>query len=216
MKSIFLLSFILSVFVACSSKSNKAQYTTTSSTESSEKRGSISSDKTRSESHKNTSDEWQWEDCVRGEPEPICKKSSFKNHSFRVDSTSSSTHIGHEKATLKNGDILEITNAGCEYYVLEFKFTTSRFAGDTTDFVYWCDAAIQLMKSIQENIEVSFTLEDSYPVLEKFFLESESPELGEQKQFNDSEIGNYISLDRIEQLSKKKYAVTIRYAAGPL
>ncbi len=186
------------------------------STDPTEQKGSASSGNQKSKVKRDTSGEWQWEDCVRSEPEAICKKGAFKSHSFRVDSTTTSTHVGHEKATLKNGDILEITNAGCEYYVLEFTFTTTRFKGDTTDLVYWCDAAVQLMKSIEKNVDAPVMIDKSYAVLEKFYLESESPELGVQHPINDSEIGTYVSLDRIEKISKTKYAVTVRYAVGPL
>jgi len=216
MKTIFLLSLIFGIFTSCSSNTKKERESESASVRSTEKNGSASSSKKSAKPKKDTSGEWEWKDCVRSEPEAVCKKGKFKNHSFRVDSTTSSVHIGYEKATLKNGDLLEITNAGCEYYVLEFQFTTTRFNGDTTDLVYWCDVAIQLMKSIEKDVDAPVMIEESYAILEKFYLESESPELGVQHPINDSEIGTYVSLERIEKISKSKYAITVRYAVGPL
>jgi hypothetical protein len=214
-----LASFILFIplFISCSSGNSKENMKTDEKPSSeTNTRGNVSSDTRHKHPIKNNADSCKWEDCVRGEPEAICHKNAFKNHSFRVDSTTSAVHIGHEKATLKNGDVLEIQNAGCEYYVLEFTFTTSRFKADTTDLVYWCDAAIQLMKSIEKNVDAPVMIADSYAVLEKYYLESEAPELGVQQPVNDSEIGTYVSIERIEKLSRSKYAITVRYAVGPL
>jgi hypothetical protein len=72
------------------------------------------------------------------------------------------------------------------------------------------------MKSIEKNVEAPVMIADSYAVLEKYYLESEAPELGVQQPVNDSEIGTYVSIERIEKLSRSKYAITVRYAVGPL
>jgi hypothetical protein len=57
--------------------------------------------------------------CVRGKAEPIFKKDKFPNSRFELNKDGLT---GTEMTDLKDGDKLIITNGGCEYYVLAFRF----------------------------------------------------------------------------------------------
>src|ERR1051326_6096260 len=66
-------------------------------------------------------------DCVRGTPEPVVKKNIFPKTTFQLQADGLTAY---ETVDFDNGDKLIITNAGCEYYVLTFRFETARFKNE--------------------------------------------------------------------------------------
>ena len=88
-------------------------------------------------------------ECIRAQAMPMVIKSVYPNTTFELLSDSVT---GIEKINFSNGDKLIIENGGCEYFVLTFKFETSRFQSDTSDAVYWFSKSIVLMKEILPGI----------------------------------------------------------------
>lgn len=78
-------------------------------------------------------------DCPRGAAEPLVKKNTFKDAHFALQPDGIT---GIETFSLPEGDKVKIKNFGCEYYILSFELTTSRFAADTTDLQYWANAVL--------------------------------------------------------------------------
>ncbi|WP_309731742.1 hypothetical protein, partial [Chamaesiphon sp. OTE_75_metabat_556] len=74
--------------------------------------------------------------CVRSTPTPIVKKSVFPNTSFVLKKTNNRGLIiseGIETVKLNNGDRLTITNSGCEFLTLNFRFETNRRSKNSQD-----------------------------------------------------------------------------------
>lgn len=182
----------------------------------SQNEGSVKPDQRKSTAKKDVSNEWKWEDCVRSIPEPVCKKNAFKNHSFRLDSTSGPTYIGNEQFTTKYGDVIRIKNCGCEYYTLQFEILTRRFSGEPNDLVYWNDVLIQILKTFDKNLEGGITISDGYDVLREYYNNAESPALGVQQTYGESEIGHFVTFDKIVMMEKTKYELGVTFSVGPL
>lgn len=151
-------------------------------------------------------------DCVRGVAEPILKKSIYPNSIFKLNADSI-TAI--ETVNLKNGDKLIIENSGCEYYVLAFRFETSRYQGDTTNILFWLDKGHKLLSEVEPGINSSLVT-DGIVGLKSFLDTKKSLALGEDIIFNDDEIRFFGLLRRIEKITDKKYGIEIIFAVGPL
>lgn len=150
--------------------------------------------------------------CVRGQAEPIVRKSVYPNAVFKLNSDN---HSGTEVVNFENGDKLTIENGGCEYYVLAFRFETSRFQADTTDILFWLDKGITLMSEVEDGID-SYYVTQGIKGLKDFLKTSNNLTLGEEIVFNDSDIRDFASVDRIQKITDKKYAIEISFATGPL
>lgn len=150
--------------------------------------------------------------CVRGQAEPIVKKSVYPNAVFKLNIDN---HSGTETVDFDNGDKLIIEHGGCEYYVLAFRFETTRFQADTTDILFWLDKGIKLMSEVENGID-SYHVTQGVKALKDFLKTSNNLTLGEEIVFNDSEIRDFASVDRIQKITDKKYAIEISFATGPL
>nr|WP_294794704.1 hypothetical protein [uncultured Mucilaginibacter sp.] len=151
------------------------------------------------------------DDCPRGAPEPILNKRAYPNRTFRI-----ARNVGYENITLKNGDKLKIQNKGCEYFTLEFRFETSKFSAANTDLKYWGKCSVDLLNGIRKNADVPFDIIKGLNSLSVYYLKSKKPTLGRELDFGEGEIRNFVTLDRIEKLSGKLYAVTVSFSVGPL
>ena len=89
-------------------------------------------------------------DCTRGAAVPIIKKTIYPHSTFVLQPDSIT---GIEKVTFDNRDKLTIKNWGCEYFVLTFRFETSRFQQDTSNLDFWFKSAGALMKGILDELE---------------------------------------------------------------
>ena len=150
--------------------------------------------------------------CIRGQAEPIVRKSVYPNAVFKLNNDN---HSGTETVDFENGDRLIIENGGCEYYVLAFRFETSRFQADTTDILFWLDKGIKLMTEVEKGID-SYHVTQGIKGLKDFLKTSKDLTLGEEVVFDDSEIRDFASVDRIQKITDKRYAIEISFATGPL
>lgn len=153
-------------------------------------------------------------ECVRGQAEPVIIKTVFPNTKFILQSDSL-TAI--ETVEFENGDKLIIRNWGCEYYVLTFRFETSRYIADTTAMKYWYVAACKIMKDIKHGIDAPIDIENGLLALNKHISGNVFDlKLQTEIDFGGSEIREFVSLDRIEKLENNRFALTITFATGPL
>lgn len=152
-------------------------------------------------------------DCVRGKADPIVKKSVFPNSVFKLNADSL-TAI--EKIDLKSGDKVIIENTGCEYYVLSFRIETSKYQADTTDIPFWYNKAYLLVTEISKGIDSPIQIEKGLEYLKSYIDKNQKLELGEEIEFGGNDIRDFLSVNRIQKLTDKKFAIEISFATGPL
>ena len=165
---------------------------------------------------KSNNNEVTTSECTRGKAEPVVKKSVFPNSSFQLQSDSMT---GIETVDLGSDERLIIKNWGCEYYCLSFRFETSRFHSDTSDLKFWFEKAIVLIGELKNGVEAPVGI-----VVEamKKYYNSHAPggnknlKLSDEIDCNDNEIREFVTLDRVEEMSNNRYAVEITYSVGPL
>lgn len=156
--------------------------------------------------------------CPRGRAEPIIKKERYPNTTFTLQSDSL-TAI--ETIVFDNGDELIIRNWGCDYYVLTFRFITSKYKNDTANLPYWYKSAGRLITEVLAGIDTPMDIKRGLVFLESYYLRDQKNDfknvkIGEEIDFDESEIRSYVTLERIEKLSENQFAVTVSYATGPL
>jgi hypothetical protein len=157
-------------------------------------------------------------DCIRGKAEPVILKEEYPNTTFILQPDSLSAI---ETVTFDNGDKLIIRNWGCEYYVLTFRFETTKFQQDITNLEYWFKAAKTLMTNMLSGLDEPFHFKRGLVFLDSYILRDQKNKfknlkLGDEIEYNESKIRSYVTVDKIEKLTDKKYAVTISFATGPL
>jgi hypothetical protein len=149
--------------------------------------------------------------CTTGQAEPVLRESVYPNAVFTIKDD---THSGVESTMLKNGDKLIIHHTGCEYYILSFRFETSRFAGDTTDIPFWLGKTYELLSETKDGIDSEFVgqcLDD----LSAHIRSGGKVAVGEEIVFHDEDIRNYATFDRVQKIDDKTYAVEISFLSGP-
>ena len=151
--------------------------------------------------------------CIRGQAESVVKKEVYPNASFKLNDDHLS---GTETIELKDGDKLVIKNWGCEYFVLTFRFETNRFRADTTDIKYWMDKAIILMDEIKIGLNAPLHISDGTASTRAFLKSNKDYQLGDEIVSKEGEIRDFVTLDRIQKLGDKRFAIEISYATGPL
>lgn len=161
------------------------------------------------------SDDFDYADCIRGQAESVTKKAIYPNATFKLNSDN---HTGVETVDLKNGERLIIKNWGCEYFVLTFRIETERFQADTTNTIYWLDKAVILMKEIEDGIDAPLNIQGGIEAIPIHLasMGSRTYELGEEIVFKDDIIRDFVTLDRVQKISDKRFAVEISFATGPL
>ena len=86
------------------------------------------------------------------------KKDEFLDARFALQPDG---RTGIETLTLTDGDKVTLTQSGCEYFILKFKFETSRFAADTTNVPYWGNAALSFMRKIEKGLDVPLDVDSN-------------------------------------------------------
>lgn len=157
-------------------------------------------------------------ECTRGKAEPIIDREVFPNTSFNLQSDGIS---GIESVNYGDGERLIIHNWGCEYYVLTFRFETTKFYHDTTDLAYWYRSAWRLTTNMLAGIDAPINIKRALVYLDSYILKKSRQnfklaKLGEEIEFDGSELRQFITVDRIEKLTENKYAVIISFTRGPL
>jgi hypothetical protein len=158
------------------------------------------------------------DDCVRGQAEPIIKKSVFPKAKFILQSDSL-TAI--ETLDFDNGDKLIIKNWGCEYYTLTFRFETSRFKDDTSNIPYWYKKSVLLVSELNKGIDAPIDIKKGIgKLINHIDLDMlnnyANLKLGQEIDFGGDEIRDFVTVEQIEKLTDKKFAITISFATGPL
>jgi hypothetical protein len=150
--------------------------------------------------------------CIRGQAVPILKKDKYPNSSFKINEDGLS---GTETTDLSEGDKLIIINGGCEYYVLIFRFETSRFQGDTTDINYWSSKIVDLMNGISDGVDAPINLKKGTMTLSEYIKRNQIKIL-EDITFEPGEIRTYLNVNRIQKIDNRRYGLEISYIVGPL
>lgn len=161
----------------------------------------------------NTIDDFDYSDCIRGRAESVINKSVYPTAIFKLNSDN---HTGTETVDLENGEKLTISNWGCEYFVLTFRFETERFQADTTDTKYWIDKAVRLMREIENGLDSPLDIEGGTTATEKFLKENNDYKLGEEIVYDDDFIRDFVTINRIQKIGDKRFGIEISYATGPL
>ncbi len=117
------------------------------------------------------SNETQTSDCTRSTPARIVKKAVFPQTTF---SLSRDKRTGTETVKFPNGDKLTITNAGCDYYYLSFRFETGRFSARPSDTRYWFKQAVELIKQTEKGIDAPVQMSDVFKALNKHIKTNKS------------------------------------------
>jgi hypothetical protein len=152
-------------------------------------------------------------DCIRGQATPVIKNTFYPNSIFNLNKDNLT---GIETVRFANGDKLTINNWGCEYFVLTFKFETTRFHADTTDIIYWIDKAVILMTELEDALDAPLDTSGGTLATKNFIKGNKDYELGQEIVYDTAVIRDFVTIDRIHQLGEKKYSIEISYATGPL
>ena len=159
-------------------------------------------------------------ECVRGQAEPIIKKNVFLNSTFSLQPDKLSAY---ETVTFENNDKLIIHNWGCEYYVLTFRFETSRFQEDEKNLQFWYQKVHLLMTEVMKGLDTPFVTNKELAILKAFIEEKnktnpDSFKLEEEIncEVGDSDMRSFITFDKIEKLTENKFAIEITFSIGPL
>lgn len=155
------------------------------------------------------------EQCIRGQAESIIKKTIYPHSTFKLNKDN---HSGTETVDLENGERLIIKHWGCEYYILTFRIEMERFQADTTNTVYWLNKAAILMNEIQDGIDAPLNLQGGIEAIPIHLasIDGRNYELGEEIIFHDDVIRDFVTLDRVQKINDKRFAIEISFATGPL
>ncbi len=200
------------LLVGCETKKTSGQNEITSDTTNTD--DTTVNNSTASDSIK-TGDDFDNSECIRGQAESVTKKTIYPNAIFKINSDN---HTGIETVDLKNGERLIINNWGCEYFVLTFRIETERFQADTTNTIYWLDKAVILMREIENGIDAPLNIQGGIEAIPIHMasMDSRTYELGEAIVFKDDIIRDFVTLDRIQRINDKRFALEISFATGPL
>lgn len=152
-------------------------------------------------------------ECIRGAAEPIVNRDVYPNALFKINDDSLT---GIETIDFENGEKLKINNWGCEYFVLTFTFETNRFQGDTTDAKFWLDKAIVLMKEVEHGLDSPLDIKGGVIATSKFLQDSAKYNFMDEIVYDDSEIRDFVRLDRVHKIDNNRYAIQVTFAKGPL
>ncbi|MCR9153565.1 MAG: hypothetical protein NXI09_05605 [Bacteroidetes bacterium] len=151
-------------------------------------------------------------DCIRGEPEPSLDSVVFPNSHFQlIDKT---TAI--EMVVLDNGDRIAVRHEGCEYFVQTYRFESSRFQADITDILFWHKITVKLLSELEQANISPIDIKAGLSALANYMDVNTEINLEEEIEFGESEIRQFVSLDKIEQLDKDRFAIEVIFAIGPL
>jgi hypothetical protein len=157
-------------------------------------------------------------DCIRGVAEPIINKTLFRNTVFQLQSDSLT---GIEKVTFDNGDKLIIKNWGCEYYVLTFRFESSRFQSDTLNHEFWFRKTALLMSEILKGLNAPIDVTNGVKFLVSYIDKDKNNnyknlKFGDEIDFGGNDIRSFVTVDKVIKLTDKKFAIEISFSQGPL
>lgn len=163
--------------------------------------------------------------CTRGIAVPVLKRSVFPNVKAKM---SADERTSVETARTGRGDLLTVRNWGCEYYVLTFRFETSRYRHDLGDLRYWFRQAANEMAFILPGVEAPIDIKKGIAKLRAYTNSSGKGDLrriklgrtlmfgGDERDPNGDDIPQTVSIDSLRMLKKNRYVFEVTFAAGPL
>lgn len=155
--------------------------------------------------------------CARGFPTPIIDKVQHPEASFKMRKDSA---MAWETVVFRNEDRLIIKHWGCKYFMLTYRFETDRFQGDVKDTKYWYGKAALLLQEASEamSLQAGSTnlIVNSINALNRYTSNTNKPLLREEIEFGHGAVRNYVVLDRVQRLKKKRFSVEVTMAIGPL
>jgi len=213
MKNRILIILLNIILVSCNSTQTKQQ--------DKEKKGisdSITNQQTQSVEETRPAENNRQDDCARGQATPIVKKEIYPNTTFVLQPDSISAV---ETITFENNDNLIIYNRGCEYYVLTFLFQTSRFQEDIDNLQFWYSKAILLLSDTKKGLDTPFDLDKGIENIGKYVDNASKDndkilKPGVQIDFGEDEIRSFVTIDKVEKITDKKYAIELSFSIGPL
>lgn len=155
--------------------------------------------------------------CVRGQAEPIVKKSVYPNSQFQLQADSLT---GIEIIDFSNGDKLTIRNWGCESYVLTFRFEISRFSNTKNKLGFWAEKVVILMKEVENGINAPIEIKKGIKSLEKHLMNSKKNnykdlKLEEEIDFGDmNSLRDFVRIDKVERLTDGKICLEVSFIAS--
>jgi hypothetical protein len=158
-------------------------------------------------------------DCARPIPTPLVKKSVFPNTRFvlnKLKQNGLAIPEGIETIRLKNGDQLEITQSGCEFVSINFRFQTSSLSGKRTDAKYLYQQSARLMRQILPGVRSPIFLQRGILALEKAATQKIPPAIDKELDYGNPDIRSVVKLATVQQLTNKKRVVEILFYYGPL
>lgn len=161
---------------------------------------------------------WQGEDCTRGAAEPVVRKKVFPKTTFRL---LPDKHSGLETVALPSGDRLLIRHEGCEYYMLTFRFETTRFRQSPTDLELWFRNAAQLLTEAAPGLDAPVNIPAGLRALRAYINghkqgSTQPVALGEEIGYGTESLPSFVVVEKVEKLAGAKTAVEVSFAVGPL
>jgi hypothetical protein len=157
-------------------------------------------------------EDFDYANCARGPAESVLKKDVYPDAVFKRNPDN---HTGTETLDLAGGERLIIRNWGCEYFILTFRFETERFQADTTDINFWLDKAVILMNEIERGLNTPLDIHGGTVATANHAKAVKPYRLGEEIVYDDGDVRDYVTFDRIQKMSDRRFAVEISYAKGP-
>lgn len=151
-------------------------------------------------------------DCPRGTPERIVKASVEPQPTFEFDKAH---NVAIETLAFGNGERLVVKNGGCEYFVVSFRFETNRFKADTTDMLYWLDKSATLVSEITEAIDAPLDFNDGVEMIRRMNGPEVKYSPGQEIIYAEGEVRKFATLDRVQQIDPRRFAVEVTFTAGP-
>ncbi|MCX6181869.1 MAG: hypothetical protein NT150_08075 [Bacteroidetes bacterium] len=126
-----------------------------------------------------------------------------------------------ETIDFDNGDKLIIKNLGCEYYILTFRFETSRFQDDTNNIQYWYKKTVLLVSELYKGLDAPIDIKKGVDKLithidEDMLNNYANLKFGQEIDYGGDEIRDFLTIDKVEKLTDKKFAITISFSTGAL
>jgi hypothetical protein len=150
--------------------------------------------------------------CIRGKAGPVVRKTVYSKSTFKLNEDN---RTATESIEFSEEEKLVIHNWGCEYYALTFRFETERFHADTTDINFWIDKGLLLMKEIRNGVDTPLDIPGGEVALQNYLTKNEY-KLGDRIDYGNETISNTVTIDRIQKINDKKFAIELTYSIGPL
>ncbi|MBO9618977.1 MAG: hypothetical protein J7539_08080 [Niabella sp.] len=157
-------------------------------------------------------------DCARGIPAPIVKKKVFPKTNFVLGKDKLSSV---ETVLFDNADKLTITNTGCDYFTLTFRFETSRFNRDSVSQKYWFNAGSMLMKGVLDGLDAPIDLTKGIRKLDDLIQQSTDSRhgrlgFGKEFDYGSEEMRSIVMLEPVQRIPTGAAVVTVSFSVGPL